>query len=251
MTALFFKNDEVFGQGGALKVGRFSILGVSLKSGRAYFVFLVVVLAIAAVGVLAVRRSSLGRRLVALSDSPAACATVGMSLTTTKLLVFAASAGLAGLGGALYAGNQGSVGSFDFEVLLSLVLLLQMVIWGVDSVLGVVIAGLLIALFPTIEQYFPALRPGSLQYLATGVGVILLSRHPGGIVRMVGDWLNRVGSRFAARRPGDDAAGARRTATASSPPASLGRRLDARRGPRPRAAQHQGGVRRHRSRARR
>jgi len=205
MTALFFKNDEVFGQGGALKVGRVSFLGVSLKSGRAYFVFLVIVLAIAAVGVLAIRRSSFGRRLVAMSDSPAACATVGMSLTTTKLLVFAASAGLAGLGGALYGGNQGSVGSFDFEVLLSLVLLLQMVIWGVDSVLGVVIAGSLIALFPTIEKYFPGLRSGSLQYLATGVGVILLSRQPGGIVRMIGDRLNQIRSRLEARRVVDAA----------------------------------------------
>jgi branched-chain amino acid transport system ATP-binding protein len=208
MTALFFKNDDVFGQGGALKVGRIGLLGVSLQSPRAYFVFLVVVLAIAAVGTLAIRRSSFGRRLVAMSDSPAACATVGMSLTTTKLLVFAASAGLAGLGGALYGGNQGSVGSFDFEVLLSLVLLLQMVIWGVDSVLGVVIAGLLIALFPTIEQYFPGLRSGSLQYLATGVGVILLSRQPGGIIRMFGDRLNQLGARVAARRPVDEPAGA-------------------------------------------
>jgi branched-chain amino acid transport system ATP-binding protein len=187
MTALFFKRDDVFSQGGALKVGRVSVLGVSLKSPRAWFVFLVIVVAIAAVGVLAIRRSSFGRRLVAMSDSPAACATVGMSLTKTKLMVFGASAGLAGLAGALYGGNQGSVGSFDFEVLLSLVLLLQMVIWGVDSVLGVVIAGSLVALFPTIEQYVPGLQPGSLQYLATGIGVILLSRHSGGIIRMIGD----------------------------------------------------------------
>jgi branched-chain amino acid transport system permease protein len=205
MTALFFKRDDVFSQGGALKVGRVSLLGLSVKAPRTYFVFLVVVLACAAVGVLAVRRSSFGRRLVAMSDSPAACATVGLSLTNTKLLVFAASAGLAGLAGALYGGNQGSVGSFDFEVLLSLVLLLQMVIWGVDSVLGVVIAGSLIALFPTIEQYFPGLRSGSLQYLATGVGVILLSRQPGGIVRLVGDRINSVRASLAARRPGDTA----------------------------------------------
>ena len=203
MSALFFKRDDVFSQGGALKIGRVSLLGLSVKAPRTYFVFLVVVLALAAVGVLAVRRSSFGRRLVAMSDSPAACATVGMSLTTTKLFVFSASAGLAGLAGALYGGNQGSVGSFDFEVLLSLVLLLQMVIWGVDSVLGVVIAGALIALFPTIEQYFPGLRSGSLQYLATGIGVILLSRQPGGIVRMVGDRINRVRSALAARRPTD------------------------------------------------
>ena len=186
-TALFFKRDDVFSQGGALKVGRVNLFGVSLDSSRSWFMFLVVVLAITTVGILAIRRSSFGRRLVAMSDSPAACATVGMSLTTTKLLVFAASAALAGLAGALYGGNQGSVGSFDFEVLLSLVLLLQMVIWGVDSVFGVVIAGSLVALFPTIEQYFPGLQPGSLQYLATGVGVILLSRHSGGIIRMMGD----------------------------------------------------------------
>jgi branched-chain amino acid transport system permease protein len=203
MTALFFKNDDVFGQGGALRIGRVSLFGLSVREPRTYFVFLVVVLACAAVGVLALRRSSFGRRLVAMSDSPAACATVGMSLTTTKLMVFAASAGLAGLAGALYGGNQGSVGSFDFEVLLSLVLLLQMVIWGVDSVLGVVIAGALIALFPTIEQYFPGLRSGSLQYLATGVGVILLSRQPGGIVRMVGDRIKTLRAALGARRPAD------------------------------------------------
>jgi branched-chain amino acid transport system permease protein len=199
MTALFFTNDSVFGQGGALKVGRVKLFGASVGGDRTFFIFLVVSIALAAVGVLAVRRSPFGRRLVAMSDSPAACATVGMSLTNTKLLVFAASAGLAGLAGALYGGNQGSVGSFDFEVLLSLVLLLQMVIWGVDSVLGVVIAGSLIALFPTIEQYFPGLRPGSLQYLATGVGVILLSRQPGGIVRLVGDRLNALRLRQATR----------------------------------------------------
>ena len=84
-------------------------------------------------------------------------------------------------------------------MLLSLVLLLQMVIWGVDSVLGVIIAGSLVALFPTIEQYFPQLQSGSLQYLATGVGVILLSRHPGGIVRMAGDRFAAIRSGFAGR----------------------------------------------------
>src|SRR6185312_8499121 len=57
----------------------------------------------------------------------------------------------------------------------------------------------LVALFPTIEQYFPGLRSGSLQYLATGIGVILLSRHPGGVIRMLGDWLAPARRRTAAR----------------------------------------------------
>src|SRR4029077_10358574 len=117
-------NNDVFGQGGALKVGRIGLLGISLKGNRAYFIFCVAVLAIAAIGVLAIRRAAFGRRLAAMSDSPAACATLGMSLTSTKLIVFTASAGLAGLAGALYGGNQGTVGTLDFQVLSSLVLLL-------------------------------------------------------------------------------------------------------------------------------
>jgi branched-chain amino acid transport system ATP-binding protein len=71
-----------------------------------------------------------------------------------------------------------------------------------------VIAGSLNALFPTIEQYFPGLRSGSLQYLATGVGVILLSRQPGGIVRMIGDRLKQARDALKSRRPADAAAAA-------------------------------------------
>ena len=47
------------------------------------------------------RRSAWGRRLVALSDSPAAFATLGMSPTISKMVVFGASAALAGVGGML------------------------------------------------------------------------------------------------------------------------------------------------------
>ena len=63
----------------------------------------------AASGVLAVRRGRFGRQLAALNDSPAACATLGVNINITKLVVFAARAGLAGLGGALFGGLRGQV----------------------------------------------------------------------------------------------------------------------------------------------
>ena len=47
----------------------------------------------ASIGVGALRRGPFGRRLVGMNDSPAACSTVGLSLTVTKLAVFALSAG--------------------------------------------------------------------------------------------------------------------------------------------------------------
>ena len=59
--------------------------------------------------VVGVRRSGFGQRLLAMKDSPAACATLGLDVTRLKLGVFALSAAMAGVGGALYAGTLGSV----------------------------------------------------------------------------------------------------------------------------------------------
>ena len=50
-----------------------------------------------------------------MKDSPAACATLGMNLMFTKLAVFAISAGIAGLGGALIGGLQRSTNSQNWE----------------------------------------------------------------------------------------------------------------------------------------
>src|SRR5206468_8568188 len=124
MITVFFQNNNVFGQGGALSVARVHLPGISLQSDRAFFVACAVVFAAAAVGVLALRRSSFGRRLAAMSDSEAACATLGMNLMSTKLMLFSLSAGLAGLGGALLGGLRTGVGASNFELLQSLVLLL-------------------------------------------------------------------------------------------------------------------------------
>src|SRR5205807_9924795 len=102
MVYVFFDNNNVFGQGGALEVARVHVPGISLHSDRAFFVACAVVFAAAAVGVLALRRASFGRRLAAMSDSAAACATLGMNIAWTKLAVFTVSAGLAGPAGVLY-----------------------------------------------------------------------------------------------------------------------------------------------------
>jgi branched-chain amino acid transport system permease protein len=185
MTAIFFDNNNVFGQGGALKVGR-----VLLHGNSGFIVLIAVVFAAAAVGVLAVRRSSFGRRLVAMSDSQVACATLGMSVTWTKLIVFAASAGLAGLAGALFGGLQGSVGSANFNVLNSLALFLLLAIWGVDSIIAVFFAGLSFAYLSVLQAHFPDVR--GLPFLLTGLGALGLARNPNGVVAQVSDNFARV-----------------------------------------------------------
>jgi branched-chain amino acid transport system permease protein len=176
----FFQNTSVFGTGSALSVGRVHIPGISLASPRAFLVLLAVVFSVVGIGVLAVRRSSFGRRLVAMGDSPSGTATVGVNIPWTKLVVFTASAALAGLGGVLYGGQQSQVGAVDFQLLYSLTLLLLASVWGIKTVTGMLFAGLLFAIFPVIQSHVPALR--DLLYLAVGLGAISIGRNPNGVM---------------------------------------------------------------------
>src|SRR5581483_4827829 len=160
-----------------LPVGRPHILGISFQGDKAFFMLICIVFAAAGVGVLALRRGNFGRRLVAMKDSPAACATLGINLTFTKLAVFAISAAIAGVGGALYGGLRGSVGPIDFEVLQS-VLLLLVTISGINTVSGALAGGLTFGYFPRLQQYFPRLR--NLQYTLVGLGAVGIARNPNG-----------------------------------------------------------------------
>ncbi|MBV9284500.1 MAG: ATP-binding cassette domain-containing protein [Acidimicrobiia bacterium] len=191
MTPVFFDNNNIFGQGGALKVGRVLVHGNS-----AFVVLIAVVFAAAAVGVLAVRRSSFGRRLVAMSDSQVACATLGMSLTWTKLIVFAASAALAGLAGALYGGLQGSVGSLNFQILNSLAIFLLLAVWGVDSVLAALLGGLSYALLFVLSAHF---HVRGLSFMLTGLAALGLARNPDGAIALTSDNFERIKGWWRAR----------------------------------------------------
>jgi branched-chain amino acid transport system permease protein len=201
MDYAFFGNPSVLGSGAALQVGRAPVLWMDFVTDRSFLVLLAVVFALAAIGVLALRRGRFGRRLVAMNDSPAACATLGISLVRTKLVVFGLSAGLAGLAGALYGGVYGVVVNNDFEMLASLALLLLATVWGIRSVSGVLLAGLSFVLIPLI----PDSSRYDLVYLLSGFGAIAISRNPEGIV---GDYvarLSKLRSRVAVRFPGAEA----------------------------------------------
>jgi branched-chain amino acid transport system permease protein len=177
MEKMFFTQEWVFGNLGARKVGRLDLLGISFDSERAYFVLLAIVFAGFGVFVLSIRRGRFGRVLAAMRDSPVACATLGLSLTRTKLAVFMIAAGMAGVGGALYGGLRTTAGATDFLMLQSLPLLLLAVIGGITSVGGALVGGVLFAL-PNIVSYAWV---GNLQFLWTGIAAVTIGRSPNGL----------------------------------------------------------------------
>jgi branched-chain amino acid transport system permease protein len=180
MDAAFFSTTTFAGQSGARFVPRLSLPGISLVSDRAEDMFLTVVFCVLSIGVLLMRRSQFGRRLVAMADSPSGAMTLGMSLTGTKVIVFGISSALAGLGGALYGGQQHTVTGTDFQLLASLTVLLLAVIWGIKTTSGMLLAGVTFALFPLLESDYSAFK--YLVYLGTGLAAIGIGRNPNGVM---------------------------------------------------------------------
>jgi branched-chain amino acid transport system permease protein len=199
MDKLVFESAQLgFSMGGAAVVERPSILGLSLQSEPAWTIVMALAFAVMGLAVLEVRRGRFGRFLLAIRDSEAACGTLGLDITRTRVKVFALSAGLAGVGGALYGGMQVSVGSADFAMFQSLPILLLAVVAGVTSVTGALLGGLVLGLMPVIQEAFPGL--GGLIFLSVGAAAIGLGRNPNGLVSMAFDLFRRDA------RPGTPAA---------------------------------------------
>ena len=181
-----FPDTRVLGQG--LNVGQIVLPGLSFGGNRAVFLLLAGAFALSALLVLAIRRSLFGRRLVALQDSPAAYATVGLNAAFTKVAVFAIAAGLAGLAGALYGTAAGIVGTSDFDIFTGVIFVLFVVVWGVRTVSGAFLAALSFAVLTHVWTNGVG--------LFAGAGIVLIGWAPNGIIGMT--WL----SRLVPHRPG-------------------------------------------------
>jgi branched-subunit amino acid ABC-type transport system permease component len=120
-----------------------TLFGFDLTHQRTFLAFSCIVFGVVGLVLVAIRRSRYGRRLIAIRDSPAAAATLGVNLTRAKLVVFALSAAIAGVAGGLIAMNQ-LVASNQNPILNpvnGLSLLLFVVIGGVTFTSGAFAGG--------------------------------------------------------------------------------------------------------------
>jgi branched-chain amino acid transport system permease protein len=182
---------QILGTGGNLSVARVHIPGVPTKSDQAFFMVCAVTFVLVAIGVLALRRSSFGRRLVATNDSPAACATLGVNVNSTKLITFTIAAGLAGLAGSLFGGVPGSVSANDFAALGSLVILLLARVGGINTATGALLGASTLTAFQVAQPHLPT-WVGQLQYTLTGLAAISVGRDPNGFGGRIARLIERL-----------------------------------------------------------
>lgn len=180
MDELVFKQNALFPNGN-LPVGRLDLFGFSFDDDRAYLVLLCTVFGLVATGLVWLRHRRFGRLLLAMKSSDAACVTLGVSLARTKLMVFTLSAGIAGLGGALYGAQLNRVSSSTFQFLQGLPVVLLAVVGGIGAVGGALAGAFLYALtFFILPDLIPSLAP----WFALGPAFagISLGKNPNGAV---------------------------------------------------------------------
>jgi branched-chain amino acid transport system permease protein len=194
---MLFPRGWLFGSG-TRDVPRLDVFGLSFAGEQSFFILLAVAFALLAIFVLALRRGRFGRLVSAMRDSPSACTTLGVNLTTTKLGVFALSAAMAGLAGAFYGGLRGSAQTNDFLMFQSLPVLLMAVIGGITTVSGALIGGILLGLLQTQ----PATGPlAGAVFLFTGFAAVLLGRNPHGVGFFLTQRLEPLRERFRRAPP--------------------------------------------------
>ena len=191
MDNMFFPAPAVFTFDGSVPIPRPSLFGLHVNGQHAYIVFLAVVFALMSIGLLALRRGPFGRVLAATKDSQAACVTLGLNLTTTKLAVFALSAGMAGVAGALFGAMRTVAGTLDFQMEQSLPILLLVVLYGVSTTSGALFGGLSLGVIQIVAGRYPSLA-NNLEFLTTGLAGITLGSYPDGLVPGIADRLRRA-----------------------------------------------------------
>jgi branched-subunit amino acid ABC-type transport system permease component len=131
---------------GTLAAPRPDLLG--MDSDRGYYYLMVAILGVAIALVLVIERCRLGRLLRGMAESPLALTTHGGSINVTKGIIFAVSAFMAGIAGALTGPVNGLINGDAFIYFYSLVILAVYAICGTNVVVAALLATVLYKIVP-------------------------------------------------------------------------------------------------------
>ncbi|MFD2250715.1 branched-chain amino acid transport system permease protein [Pseudochelatococcus lubricantis] len=142
-----------------------------------YYVIFVLVLITAFVS-MRLRRLPIGRAWEALREDEIACRSLGLNVTRVKLSAFAIGAMFGGFAGTFFAARQGLVSPESFTFWESALVLMIVVLGGLGSQTGVVIAAIAVIAIPEFSRDLAQFR-----MLMFGAAMVaLMVWRPGGII---------------------------------------------------------------------
>ena len=152
------------------------------------------------------KRSSLGRAMIAVREDEFAAQAMGVNVARIKVLAFMIAAFFAGIAGGLYAHEKGNIMSPDaagFQNSFNYVLMT--VLGGRGSITGVMLAAIILTALPEALRDFDQYR--LIVYALLLIGMMLV--RPQGLfgIHEIWDWWPKRKSRGQATESGDSAAG--------------------------------------------
>ena len=137
-----------------------TILGISTRNFGAIFLYLVLLVFVIAVIFFVVRlgRMPLGRAWEALREDQIACRSLGLNHVTVKLTAFCFGACIGGMAGVFFGALQGFINPQSFNFFESALIVAIVVLGGLGSIPGVVIAAVLFTILPEIFRAFSDFR---------------------------------------------------------------------------------------------
>ncbi|CAO5255538.1 branched-chain amino acid transport system ATP-binding protein [Frankia sp. AgKG'84/4] len=181
---LFYTKSFMFGELNlGLSMPRPALWG--LDSDKGFYYVCLVLTTLTALGIIALDRGRLGRLLRGMADSPVALATHGVSVNTTRVLVFCLSAFIAAISGALTGMAQITVAADNYQPLLSLTYLTLIVVTTGSEPWYALQAAVALTLVPS---YLTLGNIGEYITLLTSVTVILYALIPAS-KRVAPSWL--------------------------------------------------------------
>jgi branched-chain amino acid transport system permease protein len=173
VSATILAGGSFTGAGRGITLRRPVILGADLSSDRSFYWFCLVVAIGTLFATLNLRRSHVGRALVAIRDNDIAARTMGINLWKYKLLAFVISAFLTGIAGSLLAMYISFVTVEGFPFLLSIEALAIIIVGGIGSVLGAVLGTVFILTLPDAFTFGMSLLGGRfMEFVATSANEI-------------------------------------------------------------------------------
>ena len=177
-------NDFSHGPSGISNIPRPGFFGMemTLNQSITYLYYLMIALVIFTIFVVnRLQNSRIGRAWFALREDEIACQAMGIDKTRTKLTAFALGATWAGMVGVIFAAKTTFVNPASFTFLESAIILCIVVLGGMGSIIGVIIAALVLMLLPEYLRAFSDYR--MLVFGATLV--IMMVFRPQGIISTV------------------------------------------------------------------
>jgi branched-chain amino acid transport system permease protein len=145
--------------------------GWSLRSKSAYYYLVLVALALSFLVCARLVRSRIGRAFVALRENEALAESIGVDVTHYLVLAAVVSAGMAGLGGSLYAHYTRFVSPEVFLFTYTVTMVVMVVAGGKGTLAGPLVGAVL---FTTLPEALREATSWQWQMLAYGVLLVLL-----------------------------------------------------------------------------